>query len=88
MLTGICSAASSQSPRGHVTLAYATGAGLARAGVIGALDMTFEALFVKLHHLFAMGLSPDEVKKALLTSLSGEVTLPCDALAGQVIPIF
>ncbi len=86
---GIVLAASSQSPRGHVTLgAYATGAGLARAGVIGALDMTFEALFVKLHHLFAMGLSPDEVKKTLLTSLSGEVTLPCDALAGQVIPIF
>ena len=36
--------------------------------------MTFEALFVKLHHLLAMGLAPEAVRKALLTDFSGELT--------------
>ena len=69
--------ACSQSLRGQVLLgAYATGAGLACAGVIGAIDMTFEAIYVKLHHLFALGLTPDEVRKEFLRDLSGELTAP------------
>lgn len=74
---GIILTACSQSSRGQVSLgAYATGAWLVKAGVLGALDMTFEALYVKLHHLFARGLSPEDVKSALLTNLSGELTDP------------
>jgi L-asparaginase len=73
---GMVMVACSQSIHGQVTLgAYATGSGLARAGVIGAGDMTFEALFVKLHHLFALGLSPDAVKSALARSLCGELSV-------------
>jgi L-asparaginase len=72
---GIVVAACSQAAHGRIAFgAYATGAGLAKAGVAGAGDMTFEALFAKLHHLFAQGLAADEVKARLLHSLSGEVT--------------
>ena len=74
---GVVLIACSQSLRGQVVLgAYATGAGLVRAGVIGAIDMTFEAIYVKLHHLFALGLTPDEVRKEFLHDLSGELTAP------------
>ncbi|HEX2530934.1 MAG TPA: asparaginase domain-containing protein [Burkholderiaceae bacterium] len=72
---GIVPVVCSQSPHGRVRLgAYATGASLARAGAVGALDMTFEAIFAKLHHLFALGLSPQAVKAELVRNLSGEVT--------------
>ena len=78
---GIVLTACSQSSRGQVSLgAYATGAGLVRAGVLGALDMTFEALYVKLHHLFALGLAPEAVKSALLANICGELTRPSDAV--------
>jgi L-asparaginase len=73
---GVVMVACSQSLHGQVTLgAYATGSGLARAGVIGAKDMSFEAIFVKLHHLFAQGLSPDAVRTQFLRDLSGELTV-------------
>jgi L-asparaginase len=66
----------SQALHGRVALgAYATGAGLARAGAIGAGDMTFEAAFAKLHHLFAQGLAADEVRARFSHGLSGEVTV-------------
>lgn len=74
--SGVVLVACSQSIHGRVALgAYATGAGLAHAGVVGALDMTFEAIFVKLHHLFAMGLPADAVRIALLQDLSGELSV-------------
>ncbi|HJV53497.1 MAG TPA: asparaginase domain-containing protein [Noviherbaspirillum sp.] len=67
--------ACSQSPHGRVTIgAYAAGAGMTAAGVIGAGDMTFEAAFVKLHHLFARGLAAADVKREFLRDLSGELT--------------
>ena len=72
---GVVMVACSQSLHGAVTLgAYATGSGLARAGVIGAKDMTFEAIFAKLHHLFARGLSPDAVINEFMRNLSGEMS--------------
>jgi L-asparaginase len=43
--------------------------------VIGANDMSFEAIFAKLHHLFAQGLSPDAVRTQFLRDLSGELTV-------------
>ena len=71
---GVVLVACSQSLHGRVALGvYATGIGLARAGVIGALDMTFEAIFVKLHHLFALGMSSEAVRRAFLRNLSGEL---------------
>lgn len=72
---GVLLVASSQSLHGQVALgAYATGASLARAGVVGTKDMTFEAIFVKLHHLFAQGLSAEAVRSQFLQNLSGELT--------------
>jgi L-asparaginase len=70
---GVVLAACSQCRHGQVTLGlYATGTALARAGVVGALDTTYEALYAKLHHLFALGLAPDEVRAALGKNLAGE----------------
>ncbi|SNS17633.1 asparaginase [Noviherbaspirillum humi] len=74
---GVLLVARSQCLHGGVALdAYATGSALAQAGVIGAADMTFEALYAKLHHLFALGLPADEVRQALLSNLAGELTDP------------
>jgi L-asparaginase len=73
---GVLMVACSQALHGQVKFgAYATGSGLARAGVIGAGDMTFEAIFVKLHHLFAQELSVDAVRSGFLHSLAGELTV-------------
>ncbi len=73
--SGTVLAACSQSPHGRVTIgAYAAGAGMTAAGVIGAGDMTFEAAFAKLHHLLARGLAVDDVKREFLRDLSGELT--------------
>jgi L-asparaginase len=67
--------ACSQAPHGNVVIGtYAAGAGMAAAGVIGAADMSFEAIFAKLHHLFALGLTPEQVRNALLRDVSGELT--------------
>ena len=72
---GVVLAACSQSPHGQVAIGtYAAGAGMTAAGVVGARDMSFEALYVKIHHLLALGLSPDAVRTALLRDLSGELT--------------
>lgn len=72
---GVVLAACSQSLHGQVTLgAYATGSMLDQAGVVGAMDMTFEATFAKLHHLFARGLGAEAVRTELLRDLSGELT--------------
>jgi L-asparaginase len=72
---GMVIAACSQSPHGRVAIGtYAAGAGMTAAGVIGSGDMTFEALFAKLHHLLARGLPPESVRKELLRDLSGELS--------------
>lgn len=76
---GIVLLACSQTLHGEVALgAYATGSGLARAGVIGCGDMTFEAIYTKLHHLFALALAPDAVKLAMRRDISGELSGQAD----------
>lgn len=68
--------ACSQSLRGSVTIGtYSAGSQMLAAGVIGARDMIFEAAFAKLHHLFALGHAPDEVRREFLRDLSGEVSI-------------
>jgi L-asparaginase len=68
--------ACSQALHGKVILGtYAAGAGMAGAGVIGAADMSFEAIFAKLHHLFALGLTPEQARKEFLRNVSGELTV-------------
>lgn len=62
--------------RGRVDLgAYATGAGLARAGLISGYDMTAEAALAKLFYLFSAGHSPDEVRRLMGENLRGELSL-------------
>ncbi len=71
---GMVLVACSQAPHGRVTLGtYAAGAGLSGAGVVGAADMMFEAVFAKLHHLFGLGLSPAQVRAAMQRDLCGEL---------------
>ncbi len=70
---GVVLVACSQSSHGRVAIGtYAAGAGMTAAGVIGAYDMTFEAIFTKLHHLYAMGLCAEDVRTNFLRNLSGE----------------
>jgi L-asparaginase len=72
---GVVLALCSQAPHGTVTPgAYAVGAGLADAGVVGTGDMGFEAIYAKLHHLFALGLAPQQVRAELPRNLCGEVS--------------
>ena len=54
---------------------YETGNSLAAAGVVSGHDMTSEAAITKLMYLFGQGLSGDEVRRALLTDMRGEVTV-------------
>jgi lysophospholipase len=63
-----------QCSRGVVTADYATGAALARAGVIAGADMTAEAALTKLSYLFGKGLAPDEVRRRMQSDLRGELT--------------
>lgn len=72
---GMVIAACSQSPHGRVAIGtYAAGAGMTAAGVVGSGDMSFEALFAKLHHLLARGLPADAVRKELQRDLAGELS--------------
>lgn len=54
---------------------YATGRGLAEAGVVSGHDLTSEAALTKLMHLFGRGLSPDKVRIFMERDLCGEITL-------------
>lgn len=73
---GVVLVACSQSLHGQVSIGtYAAGAGMTAAGVVGARDMGFEAIYAKLHHLFALGLSADAVRRDFLRDLSGELTV-------------
>ena len=53
---------------------YATGAALARIGVVGAADMSLEAAFAKLHVLLATHADPATVRARFATVLCGEMS--------------
>ncbi len=55
---------------------YETSRKLLELGVLSGYDMTFEATVTKLMYLMGQNLSNEEVKKALATSMAGELTLP------------
>jgi L-asparaginase len=66
----------SQAAHGRVAIGtYAAGAGLTAAGVIGAADMSFEAIYAKLHHLLARGLDADAIRSAFLEDICGELSV-------------
>ncbi len=74
---GVVVVACTQCLRGAVNLGeYATGAALARAGVISGYDLTTEAALCKLYYLFSTGCSSDEVRRLMGQDLRGELAVP------------
>ena len=63
----------SQCPQGTVRLgAYETSSMLTDAGAVSGGNMTTEAAIAKLYYLFSLGLSRNEIKANMETSLRGE----------------
>ena len=61
--------------QGSVNLSkYATGAAMAKAGVISGFDMTAEAGLTKLAYLLSKDITVDEVKLQMQQNLRGELT--------------
>eukprot|EP01121_Diplochlamys_sp_Union-15-3_P010648 TRINITY_DN3006_c0_g1_i5.p1 TRINITY_DN3006_c0_g1~~TRINITY_DN3006_c0_g1_i5.p1 ORF type:complete len:494 (+),score=59.87 TRINITY_DN3006_c0_g1_i5:53-1534(+) len=60
---------------GMVSLDYATGLALKKAGVVTGSDMTTEAALAKLCYLLAQNLSTEDVKKLITEDLRGELSL-------------
>ncbi len=80
---GVVIVACTQCLRGAVHLGeYATGAALARAGVISGHDLTTEAALCKLYYLFSTGCAPDKVRRLMGENLCGEMTLPPSRMVG------
>lgn len=72
---GVVIVAATQCESGRVDLTdYATGAELARAGVVGAADMTPEAALTKLFFLLSLGLPGEKVRERMGEDLAGELT--------------
>ena len=72
---GVLVAICSQCAEGTVDLrGYATGSALARAGAIGALDMTPEAAMTKMMYLLSKGHTGDELKQKMRQNLRGELS--------------
>ena len=65
----------SQCPHGIVDLkAYSSGRQMLDAGALSADDMTFEACSIKLSYLFGLGMTNEQVKRAMKTNLRGEIS--------------
>lgn len=61
--------------QGRVNMSgYATGSGLAKAGVISGEDMTIEATLAKLHYLLSKAIPAQDVKRLMQIDLVGELT--------------
>ena len=72
---GVVIVSCTQCLRGRVDLAaYATGASLARAGVISGFDLTAEAALAKLYYLFSAGHDPAAVRALMQENIRGELT--------------
>ncbi len=53
---------------------YQTGLEMSKAGVVAGSDMTSEAAITKLMYLFGLGLSNEQVRRGMQSSLRGELT--------------
>lgn len=75
ILNGVVVIDSTQCFHGTVNMSiYHTGRALAEIGVIGALDMTPEAVFTKLYYLFQSYDNIDKIKKLFIKDMAGELT--------------